>query len=162
MATVNPTFRGPVRVFYHVVYSHGVLLHRLLSLSFLFTGHPRYRRFTVSDWLNWPVAQASRDCLINLTEQLPSQSVYSLRRPFNGHSPVWGNKSYNSRDQMVEDLFTEMDLCIVNDRSAACIHPHTGHFGTGSLHLCPISGLRIPPSLIGLLTSVDVKQQKLT
>ena len=75
MATVNPTFRGPVRVFYHVVYSHGVLLHRLLSLSFLFTGHPRYRRFTVSDWLNWPVAQASRDCLINLTEQLPSPFI---------------------------------------------------------------------------------------
>ena len=62
---------------------------------------------------------------------------------------------------MVEDLFTEMDLCIVNDCSAACIHLHTGHFGTGSLHLCSISGFRIPPSLIGLLASVDVKQQKL-
>ena len=54
--------------------------------------------------------------LINLIEQLPYPFV--LLGDFNGHSPVWGNESYNSRGQMLEDLFSEMDLCILNDGSA--------------------------------------------
>jgi len=45
---------------------------------------------------------------------------------FNGHSPVWGNESYNSRGQMLEDLFPEMDLCTLNDGSSTYIHPATG------------------------------------
>ena len=35
--------------------------------------------------------------VINLIEQLPSPFV--LWGDFNGHSPVWGNESYNSREQ---------------------------------------------------------------
>ena len=40
--------------------------------------------------------------LINLIEQLPSPFV--LLGDFSGRSPVWGNESYNSRGQMLEDL----------------------------------------------------------
>ena len=71
-----------------------------------------------------PSDHVAKTDLINLTEQLPSPFV--LLGDFNGHSPVWGNESYNSRGQMLEDLFSEMDLCILNDGSSTYIHPATG------------------------------------
>ena len=41
---------------------------------------------------------------INLIEQLPSSFV--LLGDFNSHSPVWGNnESYNTRGQLLDDLF---------------------------------------------------------
>ena len=61
--------------------------------------------------------------LINLIE-LPSPFVHL--GDFNGHSPVWGNESYNSRGQMLEDLFSEIDLCILNDGSSTYTQSATG------------------------------------
>ena len=71
-----------------------------------------------------PSDHVAKTDLINLIEQLPSPFV--LLGNFNGHSPVWGNESYNSRGQVLEDLFSEMNLCILNDGSATYIHPATG------------------------------------
>ena len=68
-----------------------------------------------------PSDHVAKADLINLIEQLPSPFV--LLGDFNGHSPVWGNESYNSRGQMLEYLFSEMDLCILNDGSSTYIHP---------------------------------------
>ena len=51
--------------------------------------------------------QVAKMDLINLIEQLPS--LFILLGDLNGHSPVWGNESYNSRGQMLEDLFSKMD-----------------------------------------------------
>ena len=72
--------------------------------------------------------------LINLIEQLPSPFV--LLGDFSGHSPVWGNESYNSRGQMLEDLFSEMDSCILNDGSSTYIHPATGSTSALDLSIC--------------------------
>jgi len=71
---------------------------------------------------------------INLITQLPSPFV--LLGDFNGHSPVWGNESYNSRGQMLEDLFLEMDLCILNDGSSTYIHPATGSTSALDISIC--------------------------
>ena len=60
-----------------------------------------------------PSDHVAKTDLINLTEQMPSPFV--LLGDFNGHSPVWGNESYNTRGQMLEDLFSEMDSCILHD-----------------------------------------------
>ena len=67
-----------------------------------------------------PSDHIAKTDLINLIEQLPSPFV--LLGDFNSHSPAWGNESYNSRGQMLEDLFSEMDLCILNDGSSTYIH----------------------------------------
>ena len=69
--------------------------------------------------------------LINLIKQLPSPFV--LLGNFKGHSAVWGNES-NSRGQMVKNLFSKMDLCILNDSSATYIYPTTD--STFALDLC--------------------------
>ena len=79
--------------------------------------------------------------LINLIEQLPSPFV--LLGNFNGYSPVWGNESYNSRGQVLEDLFWEMNLCILNDGSLTYIHPTTGSTSALDLHFWSISGPRL-------------------
>ena len=81
-----------------------------------------------------PSDHVAKTDLINLIEQLPSPFV--LLGDFNGHSPVWGNESYNSRGQMLEDLFSEMDLCSLNDGSSTYIHPATGSTSTLDLSIC--------------------------
>ena len=37
---------------------------------------------------------------------------------------------------MLEDLFSEMDLCILNDGSAACIHLATGSTSALDVSIC--------------------------
>ena len=81
-----------------------------------------------------PSDHVAKTDLINLTEQMPSPLV--LLGDFNGHSPVWGNECYNTRGQMLEGLFKEMDLCILNDGSAAYIHPTTGSTWALNLSIC--------------------------
>ena len=81
-----------------------------------------------------PSDHVAKTDLINLIEQLPSPFI--LLGDFNGHSPVWANESYNSRGQMLEDLFSEMDLCIVNDGSSTYIHPATGSTSALDLSIC--------------------------
>ena len=81
-----------------------------------------------------PSDHVAKADLINLIEQLPSPFV--LLGDFNSHSPVWGNESYNSRGQMLEDLFSEMDLCILNDSSSTYIHPTTGSISALDLSIC--------------------------
>ena len=80
-----------------------------------------------------PSDHVAKTDLINLIE-LPSPFV--LLGDFNGHSPVWGNESYNSRGQMLEDLFSEMDLYILNDSSSTYIHPATGSTSALDLSIC--------------------------
>ena len=81
-----------------------------------------------------PSDHVAKTDLINLIEQLPS--LFVLLGDFNSHSPVWGNESYNSRGQMLEHLFSEMDLCILNDGSSTYIHPATGSTSTLDLSIC--------------------------
>ena len=81
-----------------------------------------------------PSDHVAKTDLINLIEQLPSPFV--LLGDFNSHSPVCGNESYNSRGQMLEDLFSEMDLCILNDGSSTYIHPATNSTSTLALSIC--------------------------
>ena len=81
-----------------------------------------------------PSDHVAKTDLINLIEQLPSPSV--LLSDFNGHFQVWRNESYNSREQMLEDLFSEMDLCILNDGSLTYIHPATGSTSALDLSIC--------------------------
>ena len=67
-----------------------------------------------------PSDHVAKTDLINLIEQLPTPFVHL--GDFNGLSLGWGNESYNSEGQMLEDLFSEMDLCILNDGLSTYIH----------------------------------------
>ena len=92
------------------------------------------QRVCVEKRISFPSDHIAKTDLINLIEQLPSPFV--LLGDFNGHSPVWGNESYNSRGQMLEDLFSEMDLCILNDGSSTYIHPATSSTSALDFSIC--------------------------
>ena len=115
-----------------------------------------------------PSDHVAKTDLINLIEQLPSPFV--LLGDFSGHYPVWGNESYNSRGQMLEDLFSEMDLCILNDGSSTYIHPATGSTSALDLSICGPSLVldyewNVPEDLCGsdhfpvILTSNAVEEE---
>ena len=83
-----------------------------------------------------PSDHVAKTDLINLIEQLPSPFV--LLGDFSVHSPIstFTPRSYNSREQMLDDLFSEMDLCILNDGSSTYIHLATSSTSALDLSIC--------------------------
>ena len=53
--------------------------------------------------------------LIALIQQLPAP--YLLLGDFNGHSILWGNKENNARGELIENVITNNDICLMNDKS---------------------------------------------
>ena len=71
-----------------------------------------------------------------LVEAKMLTTLLPLLGDFSSHSLVWGHESYNSRGQMLEDLFSEMDLCILNDGLSTYIHPANGSTSALDLSIC--------------------------
>ena len=70
-----------------------------------------------------PSDHVAKTDLINLIEQLPSPFFWAtstVTPRFGVTSPI------TAEDKMLEDLFSEMDLCVLNDGSSTYIHPATG------------------------------------
>ena len=83
-----------------------------------------------------PSDHVAKTELINLIKQLPSPFV--LLGDFSVHSPIstFTPRSYNSREFFLEDLFSELDLCILNDGSSTYIHLATGSTSALDLSIC--------------------------
>ena len=61
-----------------------------------------------------PSDHVAKTDLINLIEQLLSPFV--LLGDFNGHSPVWGNESYNSRGLVTPNRGVTVEVAQKNER----------------------------------------------
>ena len=82
-----------------------------------------------------PSQSVSQTDLTNLIEQLPSPFV--LLGDVNGHSPLWGwCDQYSPRGQMLQNVFSTMNLCVLNNGSATYIHPATGSTSVLDLSTC--------------------------
>ena len=81
-----------------------------------------------------PSERICRSDVVHLIEQLPSP--FLLMGDFNGHAPLWGDDHYNSRGQMLEDLFSMLNLCVLNDGSYTYCHPATGKQSVTDLTVC--------------------------
>ena len=55
---------------------------------------------------------------------------------FNGHNVLWGCNKNNTRGEIIENLITTNDLCLMNDKSYTYFHPATGTFSSLDLSLC--------------------------
>ena len=44
----------------------------------------------------------------------------------NGHSPLWGSDRCDSRGRLFEEVFNDLNLCILNDGSSTYCHPASG------------------------------------
>ena len=58
--------------------------------------------------------------LIHLISQLPPPFI--IMGDFNGHSPLWGSNDENTRGQMIQSVFEELDICLFNNGSPTYIN----------------------------------------
>ena len=62
--------------------------------------------------------------LYHLFEQLPRPFI--VVGDFNGHNPLWGSDHCDSRGRLFKEVFTDLNLCILNDGSPTDCHPASG------------------------------------
>ena len=72
--------------------------------------------------------------LIALIQQL--LAPYLLLGDFNGHNILWGNKENNVRGELIENVITNNDICLMNDKSYTYMHYPPGSFFSIDLSLC--------------------------
>ena len=62
--------------------------------------------------------------LYHLFEQLPRPFI--VVGDLNGHNPLWGSDHCDSRGRLFEEVFNDLNLCILNDGSPTYCHPASG------------------------------------
>ena len=62
--------------------------------------------------------------LYHLFEQLPRPFI--VVEDFNGQNPLWGSDHCDSRGRLFEEIFNDLNLCILNDGSSTYFHPASG------------------------------------
>ena len=55
---------------------------------------------------------------------------------FNAHSSLWGCRDTNVKGRQIEDLISEHNLCLLNDKSHTYLHPATGSYSSLDLTFC--------------------------
>ena len=62
--------------------------------------------------------------LHHLFELLPR--LFIVVGDLNGHNPLWGSDHCDSRGRLFEEVFNDLNLCILNDGSPTYCHPASG------------------------------------
>ena len=62
--------------------------------------------------------------LYHLFEQLPHPFI--IMGDFIGHNPLCGSDHCDSRGRLFEEVFNDLNLCILNDGSSTYCHPASG------------------------------------
>ena len=93
-----------------------------------------HKTITVCSIYLSPSVSVKVEDLENLIDQLPRP--FLLLGDFNGHSPVWGSDRSSPRGLMLESLFSELDLCVLNDGSNAHFYSANGSFSCIDLSVC--------------------------
>ena len=81
-----------------------------------------------------PSFSLTSEHLNSLIQELPTP--YLLLGDFNGHNILWGSKENNSRGELIENIITNNDICLMNDKSYTYMHYPTGSFSSIDLSLC--------------------------
>ena len=81
-----------------------------------------------------PSVSIQKADLEHLVEQLPRP--FLLLGDFNGHSPVWGSDSASARGLLLEDVFSDLDLSVLNDGSPTHYSSASGTFSCIDLSVC--------------------------
>ena len=72
--------------------------------------------------------------LNSLLQRLPSP--FFLLGDFGGHNVLWGGGDGNPGGEVVEGFIAKDDMCLMNDRSHACLDSGGGAFSSVDLSLC--------------------------
>jgi ribonuclease HI len=96
-----------------------VTLHKPLTICSLYL--PPSAHITVSDFEN-------------LISQLPPP--FLILGDFNAHSQLWGCRSTDARGSTFEDVFSNLDLCLLNNKQPTYLSPATGSLSAIDLSVC--------------------------
>ena len=72
--------------------------------------------------------------LESLISQLPPP--FLLLGDFNAHSQLWGCRNTDGRGLMFEELFSNLDLCLLNSKEPTYLSPATGSVSAIDLSIC--------------------------
>ena len=67
-----------------------------------------------------PGTNVNKQDLVHLISQLPPP--YIIMGDFNGHSPLWGSNDVNTRGQIIQSVFEELDACLFNNGSPTYVN----------------------------------------
>ena len=81
-----------------------------------------------------PNKKTSRKQIEDLVSQLPTP--YIIVGDFNGHNPLWGCNDINDTGQILEDLISVNNICLMNNKKSTYLHPATGNYSSLDLSLC--------------------------
>jgi hypothetical protein len=81
-----------------------------------------------------PNSQISQRSLNNLVRQLPTPFI--ILGDFNGHNPLWGSPDLNFRGRQIEQLLSDYDLCLFNNKQITYLHMPTKSFHSLDLAIC--------------------------
>ena len=71
-----------------------------------------------------PFRQLTESALNKVLDQLPRP--YLIMGDFNAHSILWGNDSTDSKGRTMENIISDNNLCLFNNKSTTYLHPATG------------------------------------
>ena len=66
--------------------------------------------------------------LTELIQQLPA--LFMIMGDFNAHNPLWGSVKVTDIGKIVEDVLSNLHLCVLNDGSHTYLHPGNGSFSS--------------------------------
>ena len=71
-----------------------------------------------------PSVPVTGAALYHVFEQLPRPFI--VVGDINGHNPLWGSDHCDSRGRLFDEVFNDLNLCILNDGSSMYCHPASG------------------------------------
>ena len=92
-----------------------------------------HRPITICSLYIPPRSDPKIDDLNDLLEQLPQPCL--LLGDFNGHNPMWGSSTTNTKGNILEKFINTQNICLLNDKSNTYLHPGTGSFSAIDLSL---------------------------
>ena len=118
---VHPSDRGISLMVDSSIVSSEVVLHTdLEALAARVTVGKK--TYTICNVYLSPSLTYSKASLENLLDQLPRPAV--LMGDLNAHHPLWGSASSNKRGDVLEEIFSLRNLCVLNDGSITFVHSH--------------------------------------
>jgi len=117
------SIRGDVGIYVKLQVPHSQieLKSKLPAVAVQITIH---RPITVCSVYLSPSSRWTCKDLLELYQELPSPVL--ICGDFNAHSPLWGLQQKDKKGEIIEDLLTDSDLVLLNNRSSTYLHPATG------------------------------------
>ena len=81
-----------------------------------------------------PSQNVDPEDIYDLFQQLPTP--FLLTGDLNAHNTLWGSRTTDKRGKDLETVFTDNNLCLLNDKSSTYLHPATGTYSSIDLSIC--------------------------